>query len=205
MPLVAGDELRADVAGHDDDRVLEVDRAALAVGQAPVVEDLQQHVEHVRVRLLDLVEQDHLVRPPADRLGQLAALVVADVAGRRADQAATRSTSPCTRSCRCGSGPTRRRTGTAASARASSVLPTPVGPRKMKEPIGRLGSFSPARARRTASRDGLDGLVLADDPLVQPVLHVDELGLLALQQPGHGDARPGRRRCGRCRPRRPLP
>src|SRR5436189_117138 len=28
-----------------------------------------------------------------------------------------------------------------ASARASSVLPTPVGPRKMNEPMGRLGSF----------------------------------------------------------------
>ena len=38
-----------------------------------------------------------------------------------------------------------------ASARASSVLPTPVGPRKMNEPIGRFGSFSPLRARTTAS------------------------------------------------------
>ena len=38
-----------------------------------------------------------------------------------------------------------------ASARASSVFPTPVGPRKMKLPIGRFGSFSPARARRSAS------------------------------------------------------
>src|SRR6266853_1104849 len=37
-----------------------------------------------------------------------------------------------------------------ASARAVSVFPTPVGPRKMKEPVGRLGSCSPARARRTA-------------------------------------------------------
>ena len=37
-----------------------------------------------------------------------------------------------------------------ASARASSVLPTPVGPRKRNEPIGRFGSWSPARARRTA-------------------------------------------------------
>src|SRR5207249_2595117 len=35
-----------------------------------------------------------------------------------------------------------------ASARASSVLPTPVGPRNRNEPIGRLGSWSPARARR---------------------------------------------------------
>src|ERR1700688_1722056 len=36
-----------------------------------------------------------------------------------------------------------------ARARAVSVLPTPVGPRKMKDPIGRLGSWSPARERRT--------------------------------------------------------
>ena len=40
-------------------RVPEVDRAALRVGQPPVVEHLQQHVEDVRVRLLDLVEQQH--------------------------------------------------------------------------------------------------------------------------------------------------
>ncbi|OPZ40408.1 MAG: hypothetical protein BWY99_00761 [Synergistetes bacterium ADurb.BinA166] len=40
-----------------------------------------------------------------------------------------------------------------ASARvlASSVFPTPVGPRKIKEPMGRLGSFIPERARRTES------------------------------------------------------
>src|SRR5258706_3824919 len=37
-----------------------------------------------------------------------------------------------------------------ASVLVSSVLPTPVGPRNMNEPIGRFGSFNPARARRTA-------------------------------------------------------
>ena len=37
-----------------------------------------------------------------------------------------------------------------ASARASSVLPTPVGPRKRNDPMGRLGSLSPARLRRMA-------------------------------------------------------
>ena len=56
------DHLRAEVRGHDDHGVAEVDGAALAVGQAAVVEHLQQHVEHVRVRLLDLVEQHHRVR-----------------------------------------------------------------------------------------------------------------------------------------------
>lgn len=38
-----------------------------------------------------------------------------------------------------------------ARVRASSVLPRPVGPRKMKEPIGRRGSLMPERARKTAS------------------------------------------------------
>ena len=38
-----------------------------------------------------------------------------------------------------------------ASDFASSVLPTPVGPRKRKLPIGRLGSLMPARALTTAS------------------------------------------------------
>ncbi|MNT54199.1 hypothetical protein D3C72_1913390 [compost metagenome] len=37
-----------------------------------------------------------------------------------------------------------------ASDLVSSVLPTPVGPRNMNEPIGRLGSCRPARERRTA-------------------------------------------------------
>ena len=35
-------------------------------------------------------------------------------------------------------------------ALASSVLPTPVGPTKMNEPTGRLGSYNPDFARRIA-------------------------------------------------------
>lgn len=37
-----------------------------------------------------------------------------------------------------------------AKALAVSVLPTPVGPRKRKDPIGRFSSDRPARARRIA-------------------------------------------------------
>ena len=37
-----------------------------------------------------------------------------------------------------------------ASARAVSVFPTPVGPRKINDPIGRRGSLNPARERRIA-------------------------------------------------------
>ncbi len=42
------DRLAADVRGHDDDRVREVDRAALAVGQSAIVEHLQQDLNTSR-------------------------------------------------------------------------------------------------------------------------------------------------------------
>jgi hypothetical protein len=70
----------ADVRGHDHDRVLEVDRPPLGVGQAAVVEDLEQHVEDIRMRLLDLVKEQHGVGPPPNGLGELARLLITDVA-----------------------------------------------------------------------------------------------------------------------------
>ena len=79
-----------------------------------------------------------------------------------------------------------------ASALVSSVLPTPVGPRNMNEPIGRCGSCRPARARRTAVDTALHGLGLADDPLGEALLHVQELFLLALQHPVDRNAGPAR-------------
>ena len=77
---------RTEVRRHDDDRVLEIHGAALRIRDAPVVEYLQQDVEDIRMRLLDFVKEDHRIRLPPHRFGQLPAFVVADVAGRRADQ-----------------------------------------------------------------------------------------------------------------------
>ena len=76
-----------------------------------------------------------------------------------------------------------------ASAFTNSVLPTPVGPRKRKLPMGRLGSFRPARAADGLG-DGDDGLVLADDAMVNVLLHVQEALDLLDRHVGHGDARP---------------
>ena len=72
------------------DHVAEVRLAAVGVGQHAAVHDLQQDVEDVRMRLLDFIEQQHAVRRLDDLLGQQAALVEADVARRRADQATDR-------------------------------------------------------------------------------------------------------------------
>ena len=87
LPL---DEFRADVGGHDDDRVAEVDLAAQRIRDLAFFQNLEQQVHHVRVRLFDFVEQHDRVRPAAHRFGELAAFLVTDVAGRRADQARRR-------------------------------------------------------------------------------------------------------------------
>ena len=172
---------RADVRGHDQDGVAEVDRAALAVGEAAVVEHLQEHVEDLGVRLLDLVEQDDRVRPPAHRLGQLAALVVADVAGRRPDQPrhgvpllVLGHVDPDHRPLVVEHelGERAGELGLADAGRAEED-------ERADRPVGVLQARAGAAER---VRDGLDGGVLPDHAPVQPLLHVDQLLGLALEQ-----------------------
>src|ERR1019366_4996081 len=76
----------ADVRRHDDDGVLEVDRVAESVGQLAVFKYLQQDVEHIRMRLLNFVEQHDRVGSAFHTFRQLSALFVAYVSRRRADQ-----------------------------------------------------------------------------------------------------------------------
>ena len=71
---------RSDVRSHDDDRVLEIDDAAFAVGEAAIVHDLQQDVEDIGMRLFDFVEEHDGVGTAADLFGELAAFFIADVA-----------------------------------------------------------------------------------------------------------------------------
>ena len=79
---------RASIRRHDEDDVAEIDLLAVVVGQFAVVHHLQQDVVEIGMRLLDLVEQQHAMRMLIDAIGQEPALVEADIAGRRADQAA---------------------------------------------------------------------------------------------------------------------
>ena len=65
----------------------------------------------------------------------------------------------------------------------------------MNEPIGRRGSLIPERADHGIG-DQLDGLVLADDALVQHLVQTQQLLALPLQQPRDGDAGPAGDRLG---------
>src|SRR4051812_8826993 len=188
---VASDLLRADVRRHDHDRVTEVDRPPLRVRQAPVLQDLQEDVEDVRVRLLDLVEQEHAVRLAAHGLGELAALVVADVARRRADQARD--------------GVLLHVLGHVDAHHRVLVAEEELRerPRQLRlaharraeedEGAGRPLRVLEARARAADRlRDDLDGGVLADDALVELLLHAHELLRLGFGELEHRDAGPHR-------------
>ena len=183
------DERRTHVARHNDDRVFEVHRAALVVRQAAVVEHLQQHVEDVRMRLLDLVEEDDRVGFASDGLRELSALVVTDVSRRRPDES--------------------------RGAELLLIL-AHVDPRHhvlvveevFGERLGQLrladarsaeedersdGSLRVLQPRPTATHsvcNGADGLVLTYDAPMQLVLQMQQFLALALQHLAHRDARP---------------
>ena len=78
--------LRTEVRGQDDDGVLEVHGLSLTVSDPTVIEDLQEDVEDIRMRLLDFIEEYDRVWLSADSLGQLTTLLIADVARCRTDQ-----------------------------------------------------------------------------------------------------------------------
>ena len=129
------------------------------------------------------------VRPAADRLGQLAALVVADVARRRADQPAD--------------GVLLHVLGHVDPDHRLVAVEQELGQRPRQ-----LGLADPGRAEEDEAaerpvrvlqtrprppdrvRHRRDRLVLPDDPQVQPLLHLEQLLDLALHQPADRDAGP---------------
>ena len=183
--------LGAEVGGHDDDRVAEVDPPTLGVGQVPVLQDLEQDVEDLRMRLLDLVEQDHAVVLAPDGFGQLAALVEADVAGRRPDQP-------------------RHVVALHELAHVDLDERVLAAEHELGEGLGQLGLPDAGRAEederadralrvleaRACAADGLrddaDRLLLADDPIVEGLLHVEQALRLFLGDAGDRDAGPHR-------------
>ena len=76
----------AEVGGHQDNGVAEVDFATFAVAHKAAVEHLIEQVHHIAMRFLHFIEQHHAVRALAHRFGENAALAVTHVARRGAFQ-----------------------------------------------------------------------------------------------------------------------
>mmetsp|Transcript_4321 Transcript_4321/g.10665 ORF Transcript_4321/g.10665 Transcript_4321/m.10665 type:complete len:613 (+) Transcript_4321:595-2433(+) len=186
--------LGAQVGGEHDDRVGEVHGAALAVGEAAVVQHLQQHVPHVRMCLLHLVEEHHAVGTAAHGLGQLAALLVAHVAGR-------------------GAGEARHRVLLHVLAHVDAHHALLVE-ELLRERLGQLGlahagttaeeeaaqrlvaAAESGAAAHDGLRHGAHRLVLAHHTLVKALLELQQALALALVQLGDRDAGPARHHLG---------
>ena len=69
-------------------------------------------------------------------------------------------------------------------------MPTPVGPEEEEAAERPVRILQAGAGAADGVGDGVDRLVLADDALVQPLLHVNELLDLALHQPADRDVRP---------------
>ena len=79
-------KLRSGIRGHDEHHVAEVGLAPLVVRQPGIIHHLQQNVVYVLMGLFYLVEQQHGIGGLTDGIGQQAAVLVAHIAGRRANE-----------------------------------------------------------------------------------------------------------------------
>ena len=178
----------AHIRSHDDDRVAEVDRAALRIGKAAFLENLQQDVEHIGMRLLDFVEQHDRIRTLANGFGKLAALVEAHIARRRTDQAAHAVLLHVFRHV------VRDKRVFGAEQELSERLGK-LGfahARRTKEnerAAGALRIFQAGAAAANGLRQGRHSLLLADDALVQHAFHTQKLIGFGFGEVAHGHAR----------------
>ena len=183
------DFVRAEVTGHDDDGVLEVDHTAFAIGQAAIVEDLQQDVEDIRMGLFDFIEEDDAVRTTTDGFRELAPFIIADISRRSPDQ-----------------------TGYGMLFHVFRHIDADdvafVIEEGFRQGLGQFGLADTGRAEEdegtnrtvrvfdtgTGTDDGIaddaDGIVLADDPFMQRFVEVQEFFPFAGHHLGDRDAGP---------------
>ncbi len=142
------------------------------------------------MRLLDLVKQHHRIGHAAHRLGQLAAFVVPDIAGRRTDHARYgilfhvfrhvdahhRAFVP-----EHGLGQRLAQLGLAHAGRTEEEKGTD----------GTVRVLEPRARPADGTGDGADRLLLPDNALMQRILQAQQARGLILRELGNGNVRPG--------------
>ena len=169
-----------DIRCQQDDGVGEIHTPSLPVGQVPLIQHLQQDVENIGMRLLDLVEQHHLIGAAAHRLGQRAALLIADIARGRTDQTRHRVLFHIFRhiDAQHRAVIVEQKTG----KRLGHFGLADTGRPQHQETAHRLVRVGQAGARPAGGiGDSADCLGLADDPLADLGLHAQQLLALAFQ------------------------
>ena len=178
----------ARVGRHHDNGIFKIHLAAVGVGDLSVIENLQQDVHHIGMRLFNLVEEDDGVGLAADLLGELTGLVIADIARRRADDAGDRVLFHEFRHIEA-----NERVGRIEEILCKLLdklgLADTRGADKNKAHRLVLGRNAHAVAANGGG-NGLDGLVLADNVLFQALVELTQAVELVLADAGGGDLCP---------------
>ena len=167
----------------------EIHRAPLGIREAAVIQHLQQHIEHIGMGLLHLVKQEQGIGPTAHRFGELATLLVADIAGGCAEQA------------RHGIAlhefahvETHKRLLFIEQQHCQGFgelgLSHPRGAEKQKRANGAPGILHPSAGPADRRSHRLHRLRLTDHPLAQMSLELQQFLALSSHQPLDGNARP---------------
>ena len=178
-----GQHLGTNVAGHDDDGVLEVHRAALRIRDAAIVQNLEHDVSDVLVGLFDLVEQHHGVGLTAHLFGELATLIVAHIARRRTHQTGHRMTLHVLGHINADHGVLIAEHGFGQRL-AQLRLTHAGGTEEQKAANGALGVLQAHAATADGPGDRFYSLVLTHHTLVEDILHVQQALPLVLGQAG---------------------
>ena len=149
----------------------------------------KQHVENVVVRLFDLVEEQHAVRPAAHGFGELAAFFVADITGRRADQ--PRDGVLLHVFAHVDANHVVLAVEEQLSQRAGQLGFADAGRAEENERTDRaLGVFEAGAGADDRVGHGLHRFVLADDALVENLVQAKQFLLFAFEQAGDRNAGP---------------
>ena len=79
------DMLATNIGSHHDNGIFKVHGSTLSIGQATVIQYLQQNIEYVRMGFFHFIQKNHAVWFAADLLSQVTAFFVANIAGRCTD------------------------------------------------------------------------------------------------------------------------
>ncbi len=80
-----GEGVGTDIGSNDDHRMTEISSASFGIREEAILEDLEEDIRRVGMRLLDFIEEYDGMWFATNFFGEFAALAIADIAGGRAD------------------------------------------------------------------------------------------------------------------------
>ena len=87
ITFIGKGHIAADIAGHDDNGIFEIDSPALRVRSDTVLKDLKKDIENIRMCFFNFIKQNDGIGTAADGFSQLSPLFVTDISRRRTDEA----------------------------------------------------------------------------------------------------------------------